>query len=257
MSLGPLAAAVAVLVAVTLPAGGRVFGLAVVAGAAASLLDVAALLGRGGRRPVVAAATLSAVVLPATAVADPAGGWERVPGYVAATLLGSFALVLLFGRRRRVTAGLGATSLAGLLVGLGAVSLILLRALEDGFRWTVAALLLAAVPAAAASLTRRLPRLAGVSPAAAGVVLAALAAAALGATLDPPLTAVRTLALLAVAVAAGLAAAALVSVLRGEDVPEPRGATGAPGSPGAVLSVTGGVLLAAPGAYLLARAVQL
>lgn len=252
----PVASLVAPLVlllaaAAALVAGPGAFTALVVAAAVAVLLDLSGLLSRSSGRPVLLAALLPAAVLPLVAAADPALAWQRVPAFVATMLVGGFGLVLLSGRRAGVTAGLAATCLAGLLVGLGATSLLLLRALPDGFRWALALLSLVAVPAAAGAAVRLLcgehGAVLGIRVLSAGVVGGALVG-----SLDPPIAPIAGAALTAVGLLALIGAELLgESLLAGA---QGRGARPGPGR-GLLLDAAGGWLLAAPGAYLLARAV--
>lgn len=132
---GALIAAVGVA---ALLVGARALAGVVVVVAALALVDASLLLGRAGARPVLLAALLPGLVLPVVAAMDPAEGWARAPVTFAGALVLGFALLIVFGRRRGAVAGLGATMAVSLLVGLGAASLVLLRALPDGFRWVVA-----------------------------------------------------------------------------------------------------------------------
>ena len=247
------------LLAVAAVAGGpAAFSLLAVAAGAAGLVALSALLARAGARPVVLAAALGAVALPASVAAQPAAAWQRLPAYAAGTLLGAFALALFAGRRRRVTAAVAATSLAGLLCGAGAAGLVALRALPDGGSWALALVLLVVVPELAAAAV---PLLApGVGAQAARVVAVGVVAGALVAVLSPPLEVLSTVGLAAAAAAGGTGALLLRDALPagGQPGDGPAGRSSPPLlQPGEVLTAAGGLLLAAPVAYLLARAAAL
>jgi hypothetical protein len=110
------------------------------------LADLGDALGQAAQRPVLLAAAVPGLVLPAVVAATDVDGWAAIADFFAVMLLGAFGLIIVFGRRVGVTAAVGATALVGLVAGLGAVSLLLLRELPDGFRWVagVAALIVAA-----------------------------------------------------------------------------------------------------------------
>lgn len=144
-----LAAVAALLV------GPAALAVLVVAVGAVALIDLSSVLARSGARPVLPAALVPGVAMPllialevagepagAGRLAEDAWGWDRAPEMFAVALILGFALVLVFGRRSGATAGVGATMTASLVVGLGTSSLLLLRALPDGFRWTAALLAL-------------------------------------------------------------------------------------------------------------------
>lgn len=269
VSAGVLVACVVGLAALAaLLAGAAVFGIVVVVLAAAVLLDLAELVARGAARPILPAAALPAAVLPATIVASPAGGFDRVSPVVAAGLLVAFVLVLVTGRRAGVAAALGSTLLTGLVVGLGASCLVLLRALPDGDGW----LLGLGVLMAAAGVARGLAVRAGAAPAAAAAaVVTAVAAVGAGTvlTLDPPYSPATAFAMAAAAAAATLGAVAFrvalsnppstsagvagPAVVAGGREAAPQGGQEAARGAGQLVAAVDGVLLAAPVAYLIVR----
>jgi hypothetical protein len=252
--------------------GASVLAVVVIAVAAVTLVDASLLLARAGARPVLAVAAIPGVLLPVVVAFDPARGWARIPAaFVAALLLGC-TLLLVFGRRRGVVAGLGATALVSLVVGLGAASIVLLRALPDGFRWILALLVLVLVADLAAPLVAMVRRRRGDRDAAAdpheqvlampldavlpGILVVAVAAAALGLLLDPPLT-WPTIALLAVvSLIAALGGSYLQRALSVEAGVGPssrrRGF-----KPGVFTGLVDALLLAAPAAYVIARSAVL
>jgi hypothetical protein len=280
-----VATAVGALALITLLVGYGAFAGFVVLAAAAAVVDLAVVLGRVGPRPVLPAAFLAGVGLPALAAVEavgrPLAGWERIPIVVAIALLIGFILVLLVGRRGGAVAGLGSTVTIGLLVGLGASALLLLRGVGGGFRWVLALLLLVAAVEAARPLARliqdarRVPEedfeyddvapdedapLVVLAPAVVGV---GLVGAAVYAMLDPPLAALPTLGLAVIALTASLGGSRLHEVLLAEaGLACGGGAASAGGAeatpplapPGAFLGAVDSLLLAAPAAYLLAEA---
>ena len=233
----------AVAAAVTVSAGTRPFGVLVALLAAVLLVELSDILGRDGARPVLPAAAIPALGLPLTAVVTPDGTWERLPVFLAGMLLAGFALLLVGGRRRRVTEALAGTCLAGTVIGLGAGSLVLLRALPGGFAWALATLLLTAIPAAVVWTARELVGQPARITAAAALVAVGIVAGVLIAVYDPALSPTVIVGLAVI----GWAADVLARPLR------PRGAE--PGSAGLLLPLLGGCLLAAPAAYVLARIV--
>jgi sulfur-carrier protein len=268
LAVGLTAAGFAVLLAGPVPLTVLVLAVAV-----AVLVDVSQLLARAVARPVLPVALVPGLVLPAMiagdVAADPAAGWDRVPGVFAITFLLGFALVLVFGRRAGVVAGLSATMTASLLVGLGASGVLLLRAVPDGFTWLLGLALLVVAADSAGPLVRRVravlarrrgrrpPRRAGAAPAAAlvpTVVAVAVVGVALWAVLGPPLEPPVVAALALIALVAAFVAGYLERTLRAEAARQeaPAGIRG-----GILLGVADAMLLAAPAGYLLARAVAL
>jgi CDP-diglyceride synthetase len=262
-------------------AGPTAFAVLVLALAVALLVDLSALLGAAGARPILPVALVPGLVLPAMVaadvVADPAAGWDRIPGAFAVALLLGFALVLVFGRRNGAVAGLAATATVSLLVGLGASGILLLRGLPDGALWVAAVLALVLAADGAAPLLRRLagarddlpdlddpdlqePAFA-TDPAALEAVLPAVGAvvlvgAVLALAIGDPLTPLVVVLLALVAVVAALGGAHLHRALCEEggadpDAPEPRVGGGL------VLGALDAVVIAAPAAYVLARSVVL
>lgn len=232
-------------------AGAGPFAVVVVVLAVVLLLDFAGVLSSAGPRPVVLAAAVPGVALPAVVVARPGAGWEVVPDAVAGGVIAAFVMLLVFGRRRDVTGALGATLLVGLVVGLGATGLLLLRALPDGTRWVLGVVLaVAAVDTARqAAATRAQPRAA----AAVTVAVALVAGGILLVAANPPFVLASAAGVAAVA----LLAAAAAGLLR-EAVDDAVASVVADGGTrrageGIVTSVALPVLLAAPSAYALAR----
>lgn len=207
--------------AAALAAGHVVFGVAVVSLAALVLADLAARLSRPGPRPITLAAAVPGVALPATIALRPETGWTAVPDFAVGGVLAAFLVALVFGRRRNVTAALGRTLLCGLVVGLGAAGLLLLVTLPDGFRWTLAAVVVLTVVEAVrqAATARASPAAAG-----AGTVLVALVAAGVLTVAVPPFTLASAAAFAAVALVAGATAGLLREAL--EDVQRPAGDPG-------------------------------
>jgi hypothetical protein len=262
-----VACALAALAVGALVLGPLAFAVLVLAVAVAVLVDLSLLLAAAGARPVLPVALVPGLVLPAMVAGDvavdPGAGWDRLPGAYAAALLGAFVLVLVFGRRGGAVAGLGSTAIAALLVGLGASGLILLRGLPSGTTWVlvVVGLVVAADgagPLARAVLSRRAsddvllpPGLPQVAPA---LVAVAVVVGLLAALLDAPFEPVVLAGLGLVAVVAALGGAELHRVLVAE-----AGVGGGDGrvGEGLLLGVVDATAIAAPAAYVLARAVAL
>jgi hypothetical protein len=251
----------AAAVAAALLGGPLAVAIVVVVAAMAVLLDFTLLLGRAGAKPILPVAAVPAVALPVLVAFDPSpsgAAWARVPEFYAVAVLGGFLLVLVFGRRRNVTSGLGVTFAVGLFVGLGAAGLLLLYGL--GATWLVALVVVAlaadlAGPLAGAALQRSdeaSRELAQTVPLIAAVVAVVVASAAL-AVLVP----------MEWATAGLLGAAAAVAALGGEHLREVLTAEAGVGSGGPVFGggvVVGAVdalFLSAPVAYVLARAAVL
>lgn len=168
--------------------GSTAFGVAVALAALVLGVEACALVAGAGPRPIMPAVLLVAVGLPAVAVArPPAIGWTAMALVVALGLLSTFVLGIVFARRSLATV-VGATMLAGLLVGLGSAGLVLLRLAPQGLRWVVgAAACIAAIDAAQALTTRFAPptwRVRLLAPAA-GVAVAGIGAAGLASVLTP------------------------------------------------------------------------
>lgn len=250
-----LAAVMGALTVAALVAGQASFAIVVVTVAIVLLADFAALMSSVGSRPVVLAAALPATGIPVAVAIAPSSGWTLLPVLVASGVLGAFVLVLAFGRRRAVTAALGATALTGLIIGLGAGGLLLLRALPEGFRWALGVLLVAVVVdgVRTAAASRAEP-----GPAAAATVAVALAGAGLlSVTANPPFSlfsaaGVAAVALLSAA-AAGLLREGMDDALASVHADTPPGRAEGALPPGALSDVALPVLLAAPAAYALAR----
>jgi CDP-diglyceride synthetase len=267
-----------------LVAGPTAFTILVIALAVVVLVDLAVLLGRAGARPVLPAAVVPGVVLPAMVatdvVGDPAAGWDRIPGAFAVALLLGFALVLVFGRRAGAVLGLAGTAVASLLVGLGASGVILLRGLPDGFAWVLALLLLVAAADGAGPLLRavlaRMEPSDGADPglsreeALAGQVLAgqalvgivpalvavALVSLGLGLLFGSPLEPLVLVLLSLVAVVAALGGGFLQRALALEAGVSPDALVPRIGN-GIIFGALDALLIAGPAAYVMARAVSL
>jgi hypothetical protein len=261
--VGALVAAGLVLAGlVGLLAGPTVFAVVVVVAAALVMLDVTSLLARARVRPVLAVAAVPGLALPLVASATPLTAWRWVPGWLAAAFLIGCVLVIVFGRRERVGAALGATIFVSLVVGVGAASLLALRALPDGFRW-VAGLGIAVAIAegglmAVPPLRRRLSgqgRRMSVTRPAAGVLAAAAPVAALvvaglvvALVLAPPFGAASAAIVMAVSLLAAGGGAALCRALR-SDTMRLRPARGA----GQLFAAADAVAYTAPAVYVAAR----
>jgi sulfur-carrier protein len=255
-ALGPAAlgaAGVPLVLLAGLLAGPGWLAAAVVAVAVAVAVDLTEVLAATSARPVVVAAALPAVGLPAAAALRPGIGWEAIPVWVAAALLLASAAVLVAGRRRRVVAALGATVTVGLVVGLGAVGVVLLAALPGGFRWLLAILVLVTVAdlgwVVAGTALDGQPVIGAVLGAAAG---GAVTTIALSPPLAPASTAMLVVAVLVGAVGGTEARRALMT----EAGQDPDQADWRPGA-GGILGAADGILLAAPVAYLVGRAAGL
>ena len=236
-------------VAVALPFGGRVFGLAVVVMAALALLVFGAALDAAGPRPVLAAAAVAGLGIPIRLVLQPQEHFEPVPALLSAMVLTAFGLLIISRRRSDITAAVGATVVCGLVVGLGAGGLILLRSVQHGFRWALAVVLLTLLPEVGAVVAqRRRPGVAGIGQAARIVLLAAVAGGLLAAA-NPPVTLVVGVAAALMCTAAAYAAVQLEQAVAAEAAG--RRSAGARG-----IRWVGGVLLAAPAVYLVATVVQ-
>lgn len=268
-----VAAVVTALAVGALLLGQLAFVVFVVALAAVALVDLCALLGAGGARPVLPVAAIPGVVLPVLIAVDldPVTGWERLPGVFAVTVLVGFALVLATRRAAPLNV-LGATFAAGLMVGLGASGLLLVRALPDGFRWVGAFGLLAVVADNAGPLTRRVSSR-GISGEAdltvddpateapldsvvATLVAVAVAGAGAFVAIGPPLTPWSTAMIGLVAAVAALGGAYLQRTLEAEAGLHPDHPPARLGG-GVVFGVVDALFLGAPAVYVLARATVL
>lgn len=145
------------LVAVAAVFGGRLFLVAVLLMAVVALFEMSAVLSATGPRPVVVAAAVAALGTPVRAAMSEADGLGVLPPLVVAMLLLAFVAMILAGRRSSATAALGATAVCGLLIGLGAGSLILLERLDGGWRWVIGLVALVAVAELAVALRARRP----------------------------------------------------------------------------------------------------
>lgn len=267
-------AALGVVGLVALLLGQLAFTVLVLALAAAVLLDLSVLVAGAGARPVIPVALVPGLVLPAMVAADvsasPDAGWDRIPGAFAVAFLLGFVLVLVFGRRGGAVAGLGATAMVSLLVGLGACGLLLLRGLPDGFRWILGLAVLTVAADVAGPAVRRFRQrsydedpgllldhstapLEGVMPA---LVAAALTGGALVVLLAPPLSGLIMVMLVLIAVVAALGGAFLQRTLSAEAGTDPDDPGGRLGE-GVLVGAVDALMLAAPAAYVLARSVAL
>ncbi|MEX2622036.1 MAG: hypothetical protein WD250_17635 [Egibacteraceae bacterium] len=248
----PVGAVTGLAAVIALVAGPRPFAVVVVVLAVLLLVDLSSVLGSAGPRPVVLAAAIPAVGLPALVALRPEQGWTATPDLVAGGVLATFLAMLAFGRRHDVTDVLGATALAGLVVGLGAGGLLLLRSLPDGFRWVLGVVLAVVVVEVARQVaTARMDATAG----AGATVAAAFVTGGLLLTVGaPPFTLTSTAGVTAVALVA-TAAAGLVREALDDALAAWRadGGAGLPRGAGVLTTVALPVLLAAPAAYALAR----
>lgn len=252
----------AVAVVAALLAGPGPFGVVVTGVAVLLVLDLSGVLARTGSRPVVVAAFVPGAGLPAAIAYWPGVGWDDIPAFFAAALATASVLVLVFGRRHGVTAGIGATLVVSLVVGLGSAGLLLLHELGDGFRWALGFLLLAAAADAGGVLGHRLvegrtrpPALEGMGRPLGSFVAVVVGGTAVAVTLAPPFTPV------AAALVAGVALVAALGVKDlGRALATEAGIDGRPRrllGQGLLVGSAGTVLLGAPAAYVLARGVGL
>ena len=254
--LVPPFALLAIAVA-ALAAGTRAFAVVVTLGAAWVLLDLGELLAKAAARPVMLAAAAPGLGLPVAVAVAPEAGLALLPAAVAAMVIAAFGIVLRF--RSRPVARLGATGVAGLLVGLGASGLVLLRAMPSGVRWMVGLVLLVVVADAAGAALRRW----AVVPSVwleFGVPLVAVVVAAVGVwqLVDPPFQLVTAMRFGLVALVASVCGTRLELSLGDEAgirLAAPSPARAPRLGQGRVLAMLDGLLLAAPAAYLLARMV--
>lgn len=256
MTANVAAAVLGVVFLATLAVGPGAFAAAVVGASIVLLIDLADALARTGPRPITVAAAIPGIVLPAAIAVRPGTGWDAVPAFMAAGVLAAFLGALVFGRRRDVTAALGATALVGCVVGLGASGLLLLRSLPQGVHWLLGVVLLVAAVNATRNYTA-----ARVKPLPAGAATVAVALAGAGALLvaaAPPFalasaTGVAAVALLGVGAAGLLRDAITVATSRaGLDRFAPEETVRRPAA-GVLTATALPVLLAAPAAYALAR----
>lgn len=228
--------------------------------AVVALIDLAGVLSRAAARPILPAALIPAVGLPVTVGFRPDLGWDLVPLFVAAGFLVTFLFALLFGRRRGIVQGAGTTVLAGLVVGLGAASLVLLRGLPGGFRWVLAFALIAVAADVGGPLVA-VVRARGGEPVrdlglAAPVLIALLTGAAATALMRPTLSPGVAALLILIALTAALGGADLHRSLVAEaDLEAPMDAPRL--GDGVVYGLLDGVLIGAPIAYILARSAVL
>ena len=242
-AVAPLAALA--LMAVALPAGGRVFGVAVLLLAVVALLVFTAMLQAQGPRPVVLAAAVAGVGTPLRLLLDPAADLAAIPALAAGMILTAFGLAMVTGRRAQIATALGFTVFCGLLVGAGTAGLVALRFAERGFRWALGAVVLTVLPEAAGMVAERIrPGQSSVADGARAVVMAAAAGALLTAA-NPPFTPAVTAVALGICAAAAFAGAAFE-----------RAVGDAPADQRGLGRAFGGLLLAAPALYVLTTVVQ-
>ena len=245
--VAPLAAVAGLLL--TLGAGGRVFGWAVVVAAAIALWQLSEALDATGPRPILAAAAVAGVGTPLRLVLDRRVGLDVIPTMVAAMLLTAFVLVMVTGRRHDVARIVAATAVSGLMVGLGGGGLVLLRSSTAGVRWTLGLLLLVVAPEAVAVAARRLKTLSTTAAEASRFITAGAVGGGLIAAAGRPLTPLVTAGMVAVSLGTMYAAALLHRVLLAESAAADRATSSA-------LRPVVAVLLAGPVVFLLATAVQ-
>lgn len=228
--------------------GSEVFAVVVVVLAVAGLVDLVGLLSRVGMTPVVPAAAVPALVLPILAAVDPGTVLDRLPGAAAALIICSFSLVLLFGRRRGVTGAVAATALVGLVVGVGATSLVALQGAADGTAWLFGVVVLITVAEMAAAVVEA-RRVNGAS------MMRVVAAAVAGLALSFVLPTLSRTSLLAVALVVALASDAGGRLRTAEAAGMATSDEAGAARSGAFNALVG-LLLAAPAVYLLAEAVR-
>lgn len=256
---------IALPVILALVLGPTAFAAALTLAAVVVLVDLSAVLSRAAARPILPAALIPAAGLPIAVAVWPEAGWDLVPPFIAVGFLATFLFALLFGRRRGIVQGAGTTMLAGLVVGLGAASLVLLRGLPHGFRWALGFVVLVAVADLGGPLAgafagrggrgrRRAPE--DEQHVALPVLAAMAAAAVLFALFRPPLELPVLALLVLAAVTAAVGGGDLQRNLLLEARTETPDAGGGMGS-GVVLAAFDGFLLGAPIAYVLARSAAL
>lgn len=231
-------------------AGPDALAFTVLIGTVLAVADLVVLIDRGIARPLLPVVAVMGLVLPAAVALDVSIGWDAVASFVAFSVLAAFGLMVVRGRRWGVIDGLGMTLLAGLVTGLGASALILLRGLPQGLR--VVAMLAALV--VVADLAMILARLAGASPQLLyGVPVMAAAPVALLFVLVPGGPSLLVMLLLVISAVAGvLNGRALTAALRWEGRLEPRPAFLPKGliGDGVIFSAVDALLIAAPVAYV-------
>ena len=253
---------IALPVILALVLGPAAFAAALTLAAVVVLVDLSAVLSRAAARPILPAALIPAAGLPIAVAVWPEAGWDLVPPFIAVGFLATFLFALLFGRRRGIVQGAGTTMLAGLVVGLGAASLVLLRGLPHGFRWALGFVILVAVADLGGPLAGALagrgghPSSQDEQHVALPVVAAVAAAAVLFALFRPPLELPVLALLVLAAVTAAVGGGDLQRNLMLEARTETPDAGGGMGS-GMALAAFDGFLLGAPIAYVLARSAAL
>ena len=158
------------LVAVAAFFGGRLFLVAVLLLAGMTLLQMSRELAAVGPRPVLLAAAVAGLGTPVWASLRPEAGLGSLPALIVTMVLLAFTAMIVSGRRS-VTAVMSATMLCGLLVGLGAGTLVLLG-MGAGWRWVVGVVVIAAAVELAGALGRPLPGSRALRPAVVALLVA-------------------------------------------------------------------------------------
>jgi sulfur-carrier protein len=247
-------AALGALALAALVGGPTPFAVFVVVAAGAVMLDAVGLFARSGARPVVAAAG-SGIALPFAVAVDPDAGLRLFPTLVTGMVILACCLVLWSGRGVGAATRLGATIVIGLLVGMGASSLLLLRHIPQGFRWLLGLAVLVAVTDVTGVALRRW----AVIPStwleiAVPFAAAALACVGVWRMLAPPFEPITAMRFGLVGLLASVCGTRLEFSLGFEAGIQLTGAPPRLGE-GRILASADALLLAAPAAYLLARMV--
>ena len=201
-----LAVGAGVALVITAPVGGVVYTAAVVIAGLIALVVLQEGFAATGHRPVMVAAAIAGVAAPLRAAGDPQAGIAVAAGPMGVMLLTAFLLSIVGRRRLGIASAIGATGIAGALVGLGGAALVALRGGPAGFRWLSAVLLLTFVPEGAAAVAQRVRPDDRSAAAAARLVSICVVAGALLAVANPPLGVVALAALVLSAGAAALGA---------------------------------------------------
>ncbi len=246
----PLPVVVAVVALLALLIGPVAVGVVAIVLSAGATVDLAALLGRGGSRPLLPAAAVAVLGAPLTVLLSD-GSWEATAALVAGAALLAFALVIVGRIREGVTEVLSATAVVVALGGIGGAGLAALPWVPAGFRFTLAVLVLVATAQVALGTLHFLVRRPGlVWELLAPAVALAVAGLILTVTLDPELSPLVVARLALVALAAAVCARRLRESLADTLLRATRAAST---SRGRLTEATCALLLAAPVAYLLVR----
>jgi hypothetical protein len=243
------------VLALSLPAGKGLFTAAVVAVGLIGLLILQDAFAATGHRPVLIAAAIAGVAAPLRAAGDPQAGIAAAAGPLAAMLLAAFLLSIVGRRRHGIASAIGATGMAGVLVGVGGAALVALRGGRGGFRWMAAVLLLTVVPEIAAALAQRVRPDDRSAAAAARLVAIGVVAGALLAVASRPLGAIGVAALVVSAGAAALGADAFWRAMAMDAAATGSAKMAVTGVPTALRWLSA-LLAVAPLALLIARALQ-